>query len=252
MQLRTTRTAVLFALLAAPAFADVLTSTTSGAGWQSWTTATLNHDGTPFWDGQSIDKPSVNVGDCFANPTCTLLNRPGAIDYWGMASGTYDPSVYLTKSVPSSNAALKIEIAGNKNLNQFGWYDTTLPGQYLTNLLFDGPQTTGASAIFTPTATYGFWFKGAAGHVYYTQSGLSTWGDDKNKQHFAIFAGDLTPGRELYWIGMEDVLLANGDRDYQDMIVQVSAIPVPDGGLTLSFLGAAMIAFETFRRKLRA
>ena len=249
MRARILGIALLVALLSCTAaLADIVTSSTSGADWQTWAIADLNNNGNPYWDGASNDAANDNVGDCIANTgNCHMPGAPGVIPYWGLTSGAADPSFYLTQSVPTSNAALKIEIAGNASINQFGWYDTSNPGTL--NLIFAGAAGAGASAIFTPSATYGFWFTGTQG-TYYTQS--SSLGADPGFQHFAIFQGSMTPGREVYWLGMEDLNYnySGSDNDFQDMIVQVSA--VPDGGVTLMLLGGALVGLETLRRRFRA
>lgn len=233
-------------LLCNAAFADLVTGSSGGA-WRTWVVGDLNENGTPYWDGNSADSNlAYSVGNCLAGVNCIIPGGgPGVIPYWGMGNGAADPSFYLTQSVPTSNAALKIEIAGNANINAFGWYDTTSPGTL--NVIFSGAATTGATTFFSPTATYGFWFTGSQG-TYFTQSGGL--GSDQGNQHFAIFQGSATPGGEVYWLGIEDLNLAGSDRDYNDMIVRVSA--VPDGGVTLMLLGSALVGLESLRRRLRA
>ena len=42
---------------------------------------------------------------------------------------------------------------------------------------------------------------------------------------------------EIYWIGMEDLPFSNTDKDYNDMIVKVSQVPVPEPA-TMLLLGS--------------
>ncbi len=100
-------------------------------------------------------------------------------------------------STGSSQAALQIEIAGLAGSNTFGWYNTAAPGTL--NQLFSGPQGAGATATFTPSASYGFYF-GTGNGTFYTQSSNNPTGDT-NLQFFALFQ-DTANG--AYWLGMED------------------------------------------------
>jgi hypothetical protein len=158
-----------------------------------------------------------------------------------MTGGAADESFYFNASSPSSNAALEIEVAGNAGINSFGWYDTNDLSVFGT--IFTGPQGAGATNTFTPTANYGFWFTGADG-TYYTQS--SSLGVDQGNQHFAVFQQNSS----TYWLGMEDLNYSHSDKDFQDMVVKISA--VPDGGVTLMLLGGALVGLATLRRRFRA
>jgi len=212
------------------AFADVPIGS-AGAGWQSWTASTVTTNygsGTPYWNGNSSDGNDKNVGNCLlAASYCGLATAPGNIPYWGNSDGSADTSLYFQGTGSQNNAALEIEIAGNAGINEFGWYQVGVADPTL-HVLFNGPASAGATAIFTPTADYGFWFSGN-GTTYYTQSGLNATGSDPNLQHFALFNG----GSGAYWLGMEDLNFGKSDsqgsdKDYQDMIVKVQTVSTPE------------------------
>jgi hypothetical protein len=68
------------------------------------------------------------------------------------------------------------------------------------------------------------------------------WGNDTS--------GNPIPAN-TYVIAFEDLSLRIADKDYQDLVVEVQGVaPVPDGGFTLSLLGAAIAGLTLVRRKL--
>lgn len=225
------------------AVADTLVGT-AGYGWQTWTAASLNQTAPPYWDRTSSDTGKKNIGYCLTSTgDCTETNypawpaadRPGEIPYWGSDTGGVDANWYMQRLGTGNNAALKIEIAGNANINKFGWYDASVaPVANAGNTIFDGPQGAGAFAYYAPTADYGFWFQGSQG-TYFTEGG---------GQQFSIFKQSET----TYWLGLED-LSSSSDWDYNDMVVKISQ--VPDGGMTLMLLGGALAGLETLRRRFR-
>lgn len=225
------------------AFADSVVGT-AGDGWQSWVQGNVNENAVPYWDNTSADGSHMNVGYLLTGTQGSgsgIAGYPGAIPFWGGAynpgSGLADPSFYLTSS-GSSQAALKIEIAGLAGSNTFGWYNASTGA---THELFNGPAGTGATATFTPTPAYGFYF-GTANGLFKTES-TSAGSADVGNQHFALFQG--TDG---YWLGMEDTLFATSDKDYNDMIVKIA--PVPEPGVLL-LLGLGLLGGAGVRRKFQ-
>jgi hypothetical protein len=245
---------VVLILFSASAFADTI-SGTGGDGWQTWVAANANGDGKPYWDGSSTDGTNASVGNYLTNTGYFSSGNagPGAIPFWGgayisgstVSVGAADQSFYFTKTGTSDLAALKIEVAGNADVNVFGWYDVGSPSTL--HPIFTGLQSAGDSATFIPSTNYGFYFKSSPTSgtlTYLTQSNLSQSNDNGN-QHFAVFQDGSS-----FWIGMEDLAFSGSDKDYNDMIVKVSSTSVPEPA-TMLLLGLGLFGVAGIRRKIK-
>ncbi len=223
-------------LTAQGAFGNAITGT-AGSGWQPFPNP-LHEQGNPYWDHASWDGPQDNVGHI-------LSGQAGVTPpWWGNANGSADLNFYFTRS-GSMDALMYVALAGRAGVNELGWYDIASPG--VLHPIFPGGTAPGTTAFVNPSATYGFYFQtleDGAAQVYYTQSFLNPAGETHH-QHFAVFAQSLTPGSEIYWLGMEDLRLHSSDRDYQDMIARVRANPEPS---TFILLGGGLLTF-LFRRR---
>jgi hypothetical protein len=235
------------------AFADTI-SGTAGATFQSWAATNLNQNGKPYWDNVSLDGTNKNVGFFLVNaPTAPLAGAPGALPFWGNtfnsasdSGGTPDLNFTFQRTAASSVANLELEVAGNKNINEFGWYDTTDPA--VLHPVFLGPDSAPSTDTFSPSAQYGLYLKGADG-IYYTQSSLNPSGDTVH-QHFAVFEQSSTNGTPVYWIGIEDLSVSGlggdegGTGDYNDMLVRISALnlqTVPEPSTTTLVISGTLI-----------
>jgi hypothetical protein len=251
----------LFASVAV--FADTI-SGSAGAAFQSWAGTNLNQNGKPYWDNNSIDGSNKNVGFFLVNaPTAPLAGAPGALPFWGNtfnsvtdSGGTPDLSFTFQRTVASSTAGLKLEVAQNANINEFGWYNTTDPS--VLHPIFLGADSAPSDNSFSPSAQYGLYLKGADG-IYYTQSSLNP-SSDTNHQHFAVFQESSTTDAESYWIGIEDLGVsglngAEGSKgDYNDMLVRISAavVPsVPEPSTVMLVLGGCVLLLGLQRLPLR-
>ena len=243
------------------AFADTI-SGTAGAAFQSWAATNLNQNGNPYWDNPSLDGTNKNVGFFLVNaPTAPLAGAPGALPYWGNtfnsatdSGGTPDLNFTFQRTASSSIADLELEVAHNKDINQFGWYDTTDPS--VLHPIFLGPDSAPSTNTFSPSAQYGLYLTGADG-TYYTQSSLNPSGDTSH-QHFVIFQGSSTPGAQSYWIGIEDLSVSGlggdegGAGDYNDMLVQISAVSapaVPEPSTAVLVLGGSLLLLKLQKRR---
>jgi hypothetical protein len=217
-------------------FADTIVGSGSAA-YQSWTATNLNQNGSPYWDNVSIDGDKQNVGYFLIDaPTAPLTLAPGALPYWGNAynsaadsGGMADLNFSFLSTALTNNASLKLEDAGNEDINQFGWYDITHPS--VLHPLFLGPDAAPANQTFSPTAQYGFYLTGSGG-TFFTQSSLNV-GSEASHQHFVVFQESSKSGAESYWIGVEDLTVSelNGNEgcrgDYNDMLIRISACNPP-------------------------
>jgi len=234
---------------ASTATADSLQGT-SGYGWQSWTTAVLNQNRSPYWDSGSWDGSQKNIGYCLtASGGCSQLGAspPGTIPYWGAASGVADPNMFFQAS-GSSNAAVQLTIAGNAGTNRFGWFETNAAGTLIgaRHELFDG-ATNGTNATFSPTSYFGYYLTdGKSNTTWYSLSTGNPSGQT-TQQHFAIFA---PTGSSTFWIGMEDLPLSASDKDYNDLVIKVSAVAVPEPA-TILLVGSGIAGLLASARRWR-
>jgi hypothetical protein len=243
--------------VATTTFADVI-SGSGGASFQSWVPADLNESGTPYWDNSSLDGYQRNAGYYLINaPTAPLDGAPGALMFWGLAGGNADLSFYFQRTASSSDVNLKLEIAGNSNINEFGWYDITDPS--VQHPLFLGPDSAPATNTFSPSEQYGFYLKAPGEGTFYTQSSLNSDPSDRTHQHFVIFQESATPEAEIYWIGIEDLSIsALGGRegcvgDYNDMLLRLSVLSpsntIPEPSTAALVFAGAMLMMALNRRR---
>jgi hypothetical protein len=199
----------------------------------------------------------------------TLTPLPGAIDAFNDQSGI----ALFSPSGPSAATTLLFEVAGHRNINEFGIYSATDPEIRAT--IFAGPDSPDLQQAITfngdgsvdidGVSTDGFG-DGFGFYLRNTQTGdLFFSEDDLNEgmtPHALVYRGDgLTllelPGTEPSLFEMTQFLVAfedlrfGGDTDYQDLVVHVNNLqplvqaPEPASALLLGcgilFLGARRI-----------
>ena len=222
-------------LFSASAFADTVTGF---GGWQGF--GVTSESGPQFWANSSWDGEQKNIGYYLTNSgggAGAISDFPGPIPYYGIAVGSADTNFYFHKTSSGSNVVLKVEVAGYNNVNEFGYYLLSAPGTLIS--LLTGPESPPATNSFQPTGDYGFYLKSGSG---------DTWKTGGTGEHFAVFQQSSTPMAEIYWIGMEDLPFSNTDKDYNDMIVKVSQVPVPEP-TTMLLLGSGLIGLAGYGRK---
>jgi hypothetical protein len=80
--------------------------------------------------------------------------------------------------------------------------------------------------------------------AFFSESTLNS-GTESGKQHFAFFQAK-TGAYPAYYIGAEDLPLGSSDKDYNDLVVYIQAIP--DASTWMLFL-SGMPALALLRRK---
>lgn len=179
----------------------------------------------------------------------------------------------------SATTALLLEIAGNRTGNNFGIYNLNNTSQKLqifpgsaagvsfqTVTFSAGVATVGSSSLTVGNA-FGFYLSGAGGTFYSRQSDnagsydqMVTLQTSANKTLNlnapglgSSWVNSTTPSIAWnvgeYLLGWEDLRWDNSDKDYQDMLVKVSAVPVPEpttliaGALLLLPFAASTLRF---------
>jgi len=202
------------------------------------------------WDGPSVGLQSIVDG----------LYGAGQInvrtDYLGSKAGEPDPWFWLDNQF---SALLVMEVAGNADYNQVGWYQETGSIPVLRNdgvedgLVFDGPAGAGAAAIVVfskPMTRFGFYLNpngpGDATNApeperFYTNRTYNDVGPDGGGVLHSPSGGDMQAlvydisrfkGQNTWLVCFEDLdsganpgLLgkAQTDNDYNDYLFEVTA-----------------------------
>ncbi len=221
--------AALLILLPAAAFADTYAGDgTLQAGW------TTSQSGNTYFNNTSADGAYKNVGYCMAGGgNCHPIGgNPGALPFYA-TSATVAPTNILFNAGPSgSSASLLISIAGLSGSDVFGVYNIADPTQKLVLGTGAGLTSSMFNASTEGWAQYGFYLSNSYG-TFYSQAGL---GADAGNQHFVVFQG---ADAGLFYIGMEDLPFWKSDRDYNDILIRVQAVPEPS---TLLMLGTGLLS----------
>lgn len=276
-----TASVVALAMLAgsaASADAGITLVGSGNGGWVSFPEA-LNDYGNvnrPFWDQRSMDTGNRNIGNYLAG-SYTLPLPAGASptpnitpDWWsivgpaplvGGAPMNADPNLrFVSGANEPVNSTMMLEVAGNRNFNEIGWYDTSdAAGMEVLNPIYSGADSPLAAAMFTPSASWGLYIRSHNGYAGAGQGLLFFMDSSRNRangpaalaandllvQHFALFAESLTPGAERYIVGVEDLPLRSTNienfGDYNDVVLTVQAVPAP-GALALLGLTGLVVA----------
>lgn len=214
---------------------------TAQAQWSALTPAA--NDGGEFWDNPSWDGANCNIGFILGGASACGSQRPlNWLPYGGMAATFYKttPGAYGLFTAPNAQITVGGDIAG---LNQdWGWFttDVNVAGNR-HNLTSTVPE--GTVFNIAPTAPWGFYIQRGDG-TYVTST----------SSHFAFFGigNGTTPIPNAYVVGIEDLDLGWGDRDYNDVIFGVTAdrgsmavVPEPS---TYMLMAVGMVGLFGIRR----
>ena len=254
---------ILWVAIPLAAWGDIVQPSGSGNWVGGWTPS---NGGTYYWDHQSFDGTQCNVGYVLIGqagapgspcgsvvPANALpLNpAPGNIPFWAANAAGSVPvtDFYFSPSNPDHTVQLEVEIAGYASSNQlYIYFRNGDPSQ----LVFDGSDSAPKTVSLTITGDFGFYLAAmGTGPDYYTESSKNT--SDGSAQHFALFREKPvgTAGYSVtdYWLGIEDMPVDSvHDRDYQDMLVRISAVPEP-GSIVL--LGTCLLCAGPIARRIR-
>lgn len=253
MTLRVVFSLAVALALVSPLHADVVL----GSGnWYSWNTSMLKGNGgsgAGFWDNSSLDGAKCNVGywitgtqsaNC-GNVAAGSTGGPGALSFYGGNTRNRSQTFQFSSQPGYSNGiTLKAELAGNRNFNQFGYFDDTVAAGSSAGVLFTGAEAPSATEkSFTAVGNFGFWVKTKDNTLLTSTSG----------NNFVLFSEvpvNPSAGSNLfsYWIGAEDMRI--GDGDFQDLLVRIEAVPEPHLIILLSssLLVTFVFGWRRFRR----
>ena len=218
------------------------------------TTTRTAHAVVPVTFGTSWDGPAYTlqkiVDGLYGAGTLNVTT-----DYIGAHAGDVDPWFWLGNQV---SAYLIREVAGNRNRNVVGWYLENGIKPVLHNdgvrdgVLFDGPASDGATAIFTfavPTTRFGFYMNpnGALGalnapepELFFTNRLFNDRGPDGSGALHPPYDGDVQAlvydvsrfvGTNTWLVCFEDIdsgpmpgpCCSTTDNDFNDFVFEVTA-----------------------------
>ena len=173
----------------------------------------------------------TSSGDC--QGIGSALFAPGVLPFWGMpynsatdTGGALDPKVYfkanasstesstaltLSTGTPTLKATLYLNSSANPaEINEFGWFETNATGTVIgtAHALFQGsptPSPVGATASFTPTQYFGYYYKDFSEGNCFTYT-LYNFNDPScfGSHNFVVFSTNPGSTHATFWIAGED------------------------------------------------
>jgi len=254
-------------MVVAPAAADTINFTVApenlaGPSWQGPITVNGTQvTNTAYWNNGSTDCSSGtclgnNIGDYMvsgdgAGKAQDLNFNPLNVQFWATSTGASDNNIVLNTGSTGVSTSLRVEVAGLAASNEFGYFLLSDPNTLIP--LFLGSDGLGKVATFLPTGDFGLYLKNTiSNNLFRTDTATTAGFDNDGFQHFAPFRNKVDIGARTVWMGIEDLIFGgagcspNGtdgcsDRDFQDMIVRIDAVPEP---ATLLLLGTGLVGMS--------
>ncbi|MBI4873190.1 MAG: PEP-CTERM sorting domain-containing protein [Acidobacteria bacterium] len=224
-------------------------------------TTTEQPFGSFYGQSASDDGPERSLPH-FISGTGVFAGNPYApaaqLPFYGdSGSALLLPSGFWFHSGGPSQTALLMEIAGWRDGNTLGWYNTANSADF--GVIFQGSDqanpsnsdftTTPVLRSFQPSTDWGLWllpnYQAPITASAIAQDGMLSL---QHPEQFGLFRDDT---QDLYYIGVEDTLVgrdfAGGDRDYNDMIFSLKNTPQVPEPSTVLLLGTVVLGLGLLR-----
>lgn len=155
-----------------------------------------------------------------------------------------DYTTDMSWSLPgTTNFRIEAEYAWNANWNEFGYYQNGAKKKIFRNEIFDGGDTTGAVASEEIVGNFGLYLNNVNNENWYTDSSLN-----KNGGYYPQALVYTLDAGSKWLVAWEDTNYRYADRDYQDMVVTVTATPEPAAAV-LFIAGGGLLAALRLKKK---
>lgn len=222
--------------------------------------------GGAFWNVQSGDGPTNNIGWCLAGGGgCGLAGAPGSLSYYGTGTGNVSNMWFSSSSGSLVTVSLQgiftNETTAANGIDYFGYYTLDSNGNVTgMSQLFSAGSGSVGTKIFavSPGQSYGFYIENVEGQgtpfetdYYYMMDSGDDYSNVSNAtiqslQHVAVFDENAN----TYYLGAEDSFPGLGDGDFNDMILEVSAVATPEP-VTVALAGMGLVGLGAFARRRR-
>lgn len=239
----------VFGLLAVGPLAGASFAYTASAG--AFVAYTANNVGTEYFSNTSADGPNANDPVLNTQNVGFYIKGNGQVNSPILGANAKYLNITVNDAVSFTNglsdAFKMLALAGDASVTSFGYYaydGSTAPTFADLVPVFTTVDGVGTikSGITLPH-NFGLYLNDNGTYYYSTLLGYNA--ADTSNQHFAIFRGTS----DKWYIGMEDRPIGSGDKDYNDMVVGLTPVPVP-GALLL--LGAGLVRLAAYSRKRRS